>query len=53
MTILSGSFVVYGPRMEPGGDVRAVVCEGAHEDSELRDVSEGLFRGFLSYGRNE
>jgi hypothetical protein len=38
MTILCGSVVEYGPLLEPGGEVRAVVaCEGAYEDSEYCD----------------
>lgn len=34
MTILSGSLVEYAPRWLGGGVVRAVVCDGAYDDSE-------------------
>jgi hypothetical protein len=57
MTILSGSFVWYGPRVEGGGVVRAVECEGAYEDSEYIDEAEvpawWYGRLGLSYGRYE
>ena len=40
MTILSGSFVEYGARIEGGGVVLAVLTEGAYEDSEYIEAAE-------------
>ena len=55
MTILSGSFVEYGPRTEGGGDVLAVDCEGAHEGASDAKEDMEFLRGLLgwSYGRYE
>lgn len=37
MTILFGSAVVYGPRWDAGGVVRAVETDSAYEDSEYAE----------------
>lgn len=60
MTILSGSFVEYGPRECDGGGVeRAVDSEAAYEEAAKDDCEDvyavGAFLGDfgLSYGRKE
>jgi len=54
MMILSGSFVIYGPRVEPGGVVLAVVAEAAYESSEYTEPTELFWAGLCrSYGLKE
>lgn len=53
--ILSGSLVEYGPRIDGGGVVLAVLSDGAYDDSEYIEAAELALCVLLgrSYGLNE